>query len=46
MREKLTGPLAAALCLPLIIVGLAVPLRVALGLLFLSGAGYAYALGL
>jgi hypothetical protein len=45
-RERLTRPLVAVLGLPLVILGLAVPLPVALGLLFLSGAGFAYTLGL
>jgi predicted MFS family arabinose efflux permease len=46
LREKLTGPLVAVLGLPLVAVGLAVPLPVALGLLVLSGSGFAYTLGL
>jgi len=45
-RERLVVPLVALLGLPLVALGFAVPLPAALGLLLLSGAGFAYTLGL
>jgi predicted MFS family arabinose efflux permease len=45
-RERLVGPLVALLGLPLVALGAAVPLPAVLGLLVLSGAGFAYTLGL
>jgi predicted MFS family arabinose efflux permease len=46
VRERLVGPLVALLGLPLVALGGTVPIAAALGLLFASGAGFAYKLGL
>lgn len=46
VRERLTFPLALLLGLPLLMFALRPPLPLAAALLLLSGAGYAYSLGL
>ncbi|NUO60148.1 MAG: MFS transporter [Hamadaea sp.] len=45
-RERLAAPLVVLLGLPLALLGFAVPVPAAAALLFLSGAGFAYTLGL
>lgn len=46
VRERLVAPLIAVLGLPLIALAVAVPLSAALALLLITGAGFAYKLGL